>query len=81
MIDLFFPDGMRFRLDEDDARDLADVLWESTEGGSAATVAVAIEQELERSSRERRPIDVPERNAARVAEAIAELSGRPARRH
>jgi hypothetical protein len=70
MLELRFPDGGRRLLEDDDARLLADRLWEMADGARTASIAAAIQRELGRESLLRLPIDVPEVNAGRVTEAL-----------
>jgi hypothetical protein len=73
MIVLRFPDGSERRLDDDEANRLAILLWDMAQAGDA-TVASAIQYELRFSANPSSTVHVPQRNAARVVEALARLS-------
>lgn len=68
---LDLPDRTQLRMDEAEARSLADRLWEmARQRGGTAMLAVAIDAELQREGPSRRPIDVPEGAAERLREAL-----------
>jgi hypothetical protein len=68
---LDLPDRTQLRMNEAEARSLADRLWEmARQRGGTAMLAVAIDAELQRGELSRRPIDVPESAAARLREAL-----------
>jgi hypothetical protein len=71
MIALLFPDGSSRHLEDGDARELSDRLWEMAGGARTAVVVAAINYELNRDSDVRHPIKVPEASADRVREALA----------
>jgi hypothetical protein len=71
MIVLLFADGSSRRLEDGDARELADRLWEMAHGARTAMVAAAIQHELNRDVLLRQPITVPEASADQVTEALA----------
>lgn len=71
MIVLRFPDGSERQLEDSEAKRLADLLWDMADGRYAATIAAAIQQELRHGVQ--RTVDVFERNAPRVAEALSRM--------
>jgi hypothetical protein len=73
MIVLRFPDGTTRRLENDEAERLAGILWDVSQDGHTATVAAAIQSELRYANGLSRTVDVPQRNAPRVAEALSRL--------
>ena len=73
IIVLNLPNERTFELSDADARRLADLLWEKAEQKRTAVVAVAIQYELRRPDRMRRPIDVPLASVDRVDTALNDL--------
>ena len=68
---LDLPDRTQLRMDEAEARSLADRLWEmARERGGTAMLAVAIDAELQRGALSRRSIEVSEGAAERLREAL-----------
>jgi hypothetical protein len=72
MIVLLFPDGNRRQLEDGDAREFAERLWEMAHGARTAVIAAAIQYELNRDMLLRQPIKVPGASVGRVREALAE---------
>lgn len=71
MIVLELPDHTQVRLGDAAARSLVDTLWDlARRQGGTAVLAIAIEEELCRQPSVRRVVDVPERAAARLSEAL-----------
>jgi hypothetical protein len=75
VIVLHFPDGGRRQLEDADARQLVERLWEIADRARVAVVASAIERELRRNTLVRKPVAVPPANASRVTDALARLAG------
>jgi len=66
-----FPDGSGRQLEDSEARELADRLWEMAHGARTAVVAAAIQHERNRGTDLNHPIRVPEASADHVKEAPA----------
>jgi hypothetical protein len=69
---LDLPDRTQLRMNDSEARALADRLWElARQRGGTAAVAIAIEDELDKQLPLRQPIEVPNRAAELLTELLS----------
>jgi hypothetical protein len=77
-IDLKLPGGETLSLSRDDARRMAQRLWESAHYPGAAPMAVKISETVSASPALRRPIEITEREYGALARLLADEELNPA---